>query len=115
MASLRGQRLWKIPVNANGGVGQPASLFNGTYGRVRGVASAPDGTLWFSTSNRDGRGTNRPGDDRIVNRMAREGQGFIRKGDGPRPVIAHRLARHHRLLDVVCLTYHLIHVVSPCA
>ncbi|RAS67132.1 glucose/arabinose dehydrogenase [Lentzea atacamensis] len=66
MAALRGQRLWKIPVTANGGVGQPQALFSGTYGRLRGVASSPDGTLWFSTSNRDGRGSTRPGDDRIV-------------------------------------------------
>ncbi|MFI6097844.1 PQQ-dependent sugar dehydrogenase [Lentzea sp. NPDC051213] len=66
MAALRGQRLWKIPVTATGGVGQPQALFNGTYGRLRAAASAPDGTLWFSTSNRDGRGTPRAGDDRIV-------------------------------------------------
>ncbi len=65
MAALRGQRLWKIPVTATG-VGQPRALFSGTYGRVRGAASAPDGTLWFSTSNRDGRGTPKPGDDRVV-------------------------------------------------
>jgi glucose/arabinose dehydrogenase len=66
MAALRGQRLWKIPVDANGGVGQPQALFSGVYGRVRAVASSPDGTLWFSTSNRDGRATPRPGDDRVV-------------------------------------------------
>jgi glucose/arabinose dehydrogenase len=66
MAALRGQRLWKVPVDADGGVGQPQALFSGVYGRLRAVASAPDGTLWFSTSNRDGRGTPQTGDDRIV-------------------------------------------------
>jgi len=66
LAALRGQRLWKVPVNADGGVGQPRALFSGGYGRLRAVASAPDGTLWFSTSNRDGRGTPKAGDDRIV-------------------------------------------------
>ncbi|GLZ29196.1 hypothetical protein Lesp02_13860 [Lentzea sp. NBRC 105346] len=66
MAALRGARLWKIPVNANGSVGQPQALFSGRYGRLRAAAAAPDGTLWFSTSNRDGRGTPNPGDDRIV-------------------------------------------------
>lgn len=66
MAALRGQRLWKIPVAADGAVGQPQALFQGVYGRVRAVASSPDGTLWFSTSNRDGRATPRPGDDRVV-------------------------------------------------
>lgn len=35
------------------------------FGRVRGVANGPDGHLYFSTSNRDGRGRAREGDDKI--------------------------------------------------
>ena len=38
----------------------------GRYGRIRTVTAAPDGTLWITTSNRDGRGSPRRGDDRIV-------------------------------------------------
>lgn len=34
-------------------------------GRVRTVAEGPDGLIYFSTSNQDGRGTLRPGDDKI--------------------------------------------------
>jgi hypothetical protein len=47
-------------------LGDPAPLFIGEYGRLRTVAAAPDGTLWFTTSNRDGRGSARPDDDRIL-------------------------------------------------
>lgn len=36
------------------------------YGRIREVAMGPDGALYFSTSNRDGRGTSASGDDRIL-------------------------------------------------
>ena len=39
--------------------------FNGKYGRIRDVVEGPDGAIYFLTSNRDGRGTPRPGDDRI--------------------------------------------------
>ncbi|WP_020672639.1 PQQ-dependent sugar dehydrogenase [Amycolatopsis nigrescens] len=66
MAALAGKRLWKIPVDANGGVGQPAALWQNTYGRLRAVAAAPDGTVWVGTSNRDGRGTPAATDDRIL-------------------------------------------------
>jgi len=34
-------------------------------GRLRAVRVGPDGLLYFSTSNRDGRGNPRPGDDKI--------------------------------------------------
>jgi quinoprotein glucose dehydrogenase len=34
-------------------------------GRIRDVVNGPDGALYILTSNRDGRGAPRPGDDRI--------------------------------------------------
>jgi glucose/arabinose dehydrogenase len=36
------------------------------YGRIRDVAEGPDGYLYFSTSNRDGRGKPATDDDRIM-------------------------------------------------
>jgi quinoprotein glucose dehydrogenase len=38
---------------------------NGVYGRLRDVVEGPDGALYFLTNNRDGRGSPRPGDDKI--------------------------------------------------
>jgi glucose/arabinose dehydrogenase len=38
---------------------------SGKYGRLRDVVEGPDGALYFLTSNRDGRGSPRPGDDKI--------------------------------------------------
>jgi glucose/arabinose dehydrogenase len=41
-------------------------LFAGRLGRVRTVVEGPDGALYVLTSNRDGRGAPRPGDDRLL-------------------------------------------------
>lgn len=65
MASLRGERLWEIPVGPDG-AGKPVDHFTHEYGRLRAVVQAPDGNLWLATSNRDGRGDVREGDDRIL-------------------------------------------------
>jgi aldose sugar dehydrogenase len=65
MAGLRGETLWQIPIAAEG-AGQPNPLFTGQYGRLRTVEVAPDGSLWLVTSNTDGRGAPRDGDDKIL-------------------------------------------------
>lgn len=66
MAALRGRRLWRIEVSADGRASDPTAFLTGQLGRLRTVAAAPDGTLWLTTSNRDGRGEPVPEDDRIV-------------------------------------------------
>ncbi|MEU8225711.1 PQQ-dependent sugar dehydrogenase [Kribbella sp. NPDC048915] len=66
MASLRGERLWAIPVAGGKRVGEPQAFFTNEYGRLRTVEAAPDGSLWLTTSNTDGRGGTRDGDDRIL-------------------------------------------------
>jgi glucose/arabinose dehydrogenase len=65
MAGLHGARLWQIPI-PGGKAGEPKALLTGRYGRLRTVAVAPDGSLWVTTSNRDGRGDPDNDDDRII-------------------------------------------------
>jgi glucose/arabinose dehydrogenase len=65
VAALQGQCLYRIPIEGTR-LGAPARLLAGRFGRLRTVAGAPDGSLWVMTSNRDGRGQPRPGDDRII-------------------------------------------------
>ncbi|TLF96727.1 PQQ-dependent sugar dehydrogenase [Nocardia cyriacigeorgica] len=69
-AALRGERLWTVPITATG-TGTPTDHFRDGYGRLRTVVVAPDGALWLTTSNTDGRGDVRAGDDRIVRFPAR--------------------------------------------
>jgi glucose/arabinose dehydrogenase len=67
MAGLRGERLWRIDLDADGAVvGEPTAAFIGELGRLRTVEVAPDGSLWLITSNTDGRGNPREADDRIL-------------------------------------------------
>jgi glucose/arabinose dehydrogenase len=66
VAALRGQRLWQVPLDGEGGAGAPEPLFTGDYGRLRTARRAPDGSLWVLTSNRDGRGDPVAEDDRVL-------------------------------------------------
>ncbi|MFJ9405643.1 PQQ-dependent sugar dehydrogenase [Streptomyces sp. NPDC101393] len=66
MAGLRGERLWRIPLDGTKPVAAPQAFLNGKYGRLRTVVSAGGGVLWLVTSNTDGRGEVRGGDDRIL-------------------------------------------------
>jgi glucose/arabinose dehydrogenase len=65
VATLQGQCLYRIPIEGTR-LGTPVRLLAGRFGRLRTVVRAPDGSLWVTTSNRDGRGRPRPGDDRII-------------------------------------------------
>ncbi len=65
LASLRGARLWQVPLHGTK-AGNPKARYVGTYGRLRAAVVAPDGSLWIGTSNTDGRGDPKQGDDRIL-------------------------------------------------
>jgi glucose/arabinose dehydrogenase len=68
VAGLRGERLVRVhldPANPRK-VAWTEDWLSGAYGRFREVAAGPDGALYVTTSNRDGRGRARQGDDRIL-------------------------------------------------
>ena len=64
IAGLRGERLWEIPLTADG-TGEPRAHFADEYGRLRAVLGEGD-SLLVGTSNTDGRGDPRDGDDKIL-------------------------------------------------
>lgn len=65
LAALRGTELRRLHIR-HGRVTAEHPLLRRRFGRLRTVREAPNGNLWVLTSNRDGRGVPRPGDDRIL-------------------------------------------------
>lgn len=66
MASLRGERLWRIPLDGTEASADPQAFFDGEFGRLRTVQRASDGDLLLVTNETDLRGTPEEGDDRIL-------------------------------------------------
>ncbi len=65
VASLRGEVLWQVPLVGNAAA-EPIALDLGDLGRLRAITVDGSGRLLLATSNTDGRGDVRDGDDRIL-------------------------------------------------
>jgi glucose/arabinose dehydrogenase len=62
---LRGETIIRVVLDGRRVVSQER-LLEKKYGRIREIAEGPDGAIYFSTSNRDGRGRPAETDDRIL-------------------------------------------------
>lgn len=65
VAGLRGERLWQIDTRDGDVAADPVATLT-DQGRLRDVVALADGSLWVLTSNTDGRGMPRPGDDLLL-------------------------------------------------
>lgn len=61
---LRGKTLYQAVINRNEVTIK--KHLEDQFGRIRDVVLGPDNLLYITTSNRDGRGTIQPGDDKII-------------------------------------------------
>ena len=62
---LRGTRIIRVIMDGRT-VKSQENLLEGKFGRIREMANGPDGYIYFSTSNKDGRGRPANDDDRIL-------------------------------------------------
>ncbi|WP_431046432.1 PQQ-dependent sugar dehydrogenase [Streptomyces sp. P1-3] len=66
MAALRGERLWRIPVDG-ADTGTPQAYYVNAYGRQRTVAALPGASaLWLTTTNADNNGGEPDGADKVL-------------------------------------------------
>ena len=67
LVTLKDATLYRLGLSSDGrSVTSTATLFVREFGRLRAILVAPDGSIYVGTSNRDGRGTPMPTDDRII-------------------------------------------------
>jgi glucose/arabinose dehydrogenase len=71
---LRGASLYRLVLGGpdSADAAELERLYQNEFGRLRAVVMGPDGYLYFTTSNRDGRGQVRSGDDHIFRIVPQE-------------------------------------------
>ena len=104
-ATLKGSHLRRIGLESPEfrSVASQQILFLEEFGRLRAVALGPDGYIYFSTSNRDGRGRPFPGDDRILRLIP---------ADSEPPLLAQAPAQGNFSLELKPGTYRLV-IAAP--
>lgn len=65
IGTLAGTHLRRVRIQ-NGTVTEDKKLYDSEFGRLRTPFAGPGGHLYMTTSNRDGRGSPNPGDDKIL-------------------------------------------------
>jgi len=65
IGTLRGNHLRMLDLDLNSNQVLSSEALFSEYGRLRDASMGPDGNLYILTSNRDGRGSPEPNDDRI--------------------------------------------------
>ena len=66
VTGLDGQDVFRATLNGKGGAGTFTGLLKKKYGRLLTVVAASDGTLWLTTSNKDGHGKPVAADERVL-------------------------------------------------
>jgi len=71
VGSLRARHLHRVVLDGDGNLLRHEVYLQGELGRLRDVVQGPDGALWVTTSNCDGRGTCPPEKDVVVRIVGR--------------------------------------------
>ncbi|HSH19540.1 MAG TPA: PQQ-dependent sugar dehydrogenase, partial [Draconibacterium sp.] len=67
ISSLKASRITQLQLNENATeVVKATDFFTGNFGRLRDICISPEGKVYIAVSNRDGRGSPKAEDDRII-------------------------------------------------